>query len=59
LIIFILLLIIFLIVNISFLTVFERFIISLRQNRLGPNKNSIFGLFQSFFDGLKLLKKEN
>lgn len=51
--------IILIFLSISFLTLFERFLIRLSQNRLGPNKNRFFGFFQSFFDGLKLLKKEN
>lgn len=44
--------------RIAFVTLFEREILGLRQNRLGPNKIIFLGLFQAIFDGLKLVKKE-
>jgi len=37
---------------------FEREILGLRQNRLGPNKIIFFGILQALVDGLKLVKKE-
>lgn len=53
------LIILILIIRISFLTLIERFILRLRQNRLGPNKISFLGFIQSFIDGLKLIKKRD
>lgn len=44
--------------GVAFITLFEREILGLRQNRLGPNKIIFFGIFQALLDGLKLVKKE-
>jgi NADH:ubiquinone oxidoreductase subunit H len=43
---------------VAFTTLFERHVLRLSQNRLGPNKVFYFGFFQAFLDGIKLLKKE-
>lgn len=50
---------ILILLGVSFLTIYEQFLIALTQNRLGPNKNSIFGFLQAVFDGLKLIFIEN
>jgi NADH-quinone oxidoreductase subunit H len=52
------LIIILILLSIAFVTLFEREILGLRQNRLGPNKIIFLGIFQALIDGLKLVKKE-
>ena len=45
--------------GVAFITLLERKYLGLRQIRLGPNKITIFGIFQPVFDGIKLLFKQN
>ena len=44
-------------VAVAFLTLLERKVLGFRQLRLGPNKTSIYGLFQPFRDAIKLFLK--
>ena len=53
-----LILIILILVNVAFVTLFERKILGYRQIRKGPNKVRIIGLIQPFNDAIKLFSKE-
>jgi len=45
--------------SVAFFTLFERKLMGLFHNRLGPNKVSFMGLFQPLLDAFKLLSKQN
>ena len=45
--------------SVAFFTLFERKVIGLFYNRLGPNKVSYIGIVQPLLDAFKLLSKQN
>jgi NADH-quinone oxidoreductase subunit H len=44
--------------SVAFFTLFERKVIGLFHNRIGPNKVSFIGLLQPLLDAFKLLSKQ-
>lgn len=52
------LLIIIVIIGVAYLTLLERKVLGYIQNRKGPNKVGLLGIFQPFRDAIKLLRKE-
>lgn len=53
-----LVLIVSILINIAFLSLFQRKIFGLIQIRRGPNKLGIIGFIQPFSDAIKLFSKE-
>nr|ATF28629.1 NADH dehydrogenase subunit 1 [Peuceptyelus minutus] len=51
-------LVIFIMLSVAFLTLMERKVLSYIQIRKGPNKLGIMGIFQPFSDAIKLFSKE-
>lgn len=48
----------FVLMSVALVTLFERKVLSLRQFRKGPNKTGVGGVVQPVIDGVKLLYKE-
>lgn len=46
------------IINIAYLTLYERKLLSIGQKRIGPNVVGFYGLLQPLFDGVKLILNE-
>lgn len=51
--------VVFLLINVAYLTLIERKVMAFMQGRKGPDVVGIFGMFQPFADALKLIVKES
>jgi NADH:ubiquinone oxidoreductase subunit H len=51
-------LLLIIIINIAYLTLYERKLLAIGQKRIGPNYIGYYGILQPLFDGIKLILNE-